>query len=152
MGLGKVSFKQGADLNGWAVNKIVGKTFWIHVMRNSRCEDSDRLETFLLKHGENVRSWSRQTSEVWRADMEILYIWWDESISLEGPSETSLPSLFSHNEEVSFFFFKKDRGNIYLKGNSTVHRTKATFILLRDMLQVQTIWNSYFSVFQKETF
>lgn len=51
-----------------------------------------------------------------------------------------------------FFFFKKDRGNIYLKGNSTVHRTKATFILLRDMLQVQTIWNSYFSVFQKETF
>lgn len=51
---------------------------------------------------------------------------------------------------LSFFF--KDRGNIYLKGNSTVHRTKATFILLRDMLQVQTIWNSYFQCFKRKHF
>lgn len=47
MGLGKVSFKEGVDLNGWAVNKVFGKTrFWINAMRNSRCEDSDRTRDF----------------------------------------------------------------------------------------------------------
>lgn len=71
MGLGKVSFKEGVDLNGWAVNKIFGKTrFWINAMRNSKHEDSDRTRLLCLSMekmlGAEVDRLLKSEVQIWR--------------------------------------------------------------------------------------
>ena len=71
MGLGKVSLKEGVDLNGWAVNKIFGKTrFWINAMRNSKREDSERTRLLCLSMekmlGAEVDRLLKSEVQIWR--------------------------------------------------------------------------------------
>lgn len=94
-----------------------------------------------------TKSWS---STCWFGDIIDLMEW----ITSEQALETSLLSLLSHTEGVSaiqkLFFFFKMKDIVYVKGNSTIHRTKTAsserHITHWISLEIMFLW------FSRETF